>query len=202
MDELLGRRVPWSAEAEQGVLGSCLIDPACLPDVMNAVRASDFYLDQNREIFETIFGMFTYAMPVDPITVLDQMKIRGVFHEDSSQQYIRELITTVIKAFNIATTDDLLQTEPYEGIADYFLFDTKGKLVGGNGEQFDWSVLTAYNGRTPFLLSGGIGPDDTERIRTFYHPRCVGIDLNSRFEVSPALKDVNQLRTFIKEIRI
>ena len=51
MDELLGRRVPWSAEAEQAVLGSCLIDPACLPDVMNAVRSADFYLEQNREIF-------------------------------------------------------------------------------------------------------------------------------------------------------
>ena len=101
MDELLGRRVPWSAEAEQGVLGSCLIDPACLPDVMNAVRASDFYLDQNREIFETIFGMFTYAMPVDPVTVLDQMKIRGVFHEDSSQQYIRELMRVTPTAANV-----------------------------------------------------------------------------------------------------
>ena len=130
---------------------------------------------------------------------LDIVQLHG--HE--SPEFAKALKpTTVIKAFNIATTDDLLQTEPYEGIADYFLFDTKGKLVGGNGEQFDWSVLTAYNGRTPFLLSGGIGPDDTERIRTFYHPRCVGIDLNSRFEVSPALKDVNQLRTFIKEIRI
>ena len=101
MDELLGRRVPWSAEAEQAVLGSCLIDPACLPDVMNAVRSADFYLDQNREIFETIFGMFTYAMPIDPVTVLDQMKVRGVYKPDSSPQYIRELMRVTPTAANV-----------------------------------------------------------------------------------------------------
>ena len=101
MDELLGRRVPWSAEAEQAVLGSCLIDPACLPEVMNAVRAADFYLDQNREIFETIFSRFTYAMPIDPVTVLDQMKVRGVYKSDSSQQYIRELMNVTPTAANV-----------------------------------------------------------------------------------------------------
>lgn len=58
---------------------------------------------------------------------------------------------TIIKAFNIEKADDLLQTEKYKGIADYFLFDTKGKMVGGNGQKFDWSVLTTYQGKTPFL---------------------------------------------------
>ena len=101
MDELLGRRVPWSAEAEQAVLGSCLIDPACLPEVMNAVRSADFYLEQNREIFETIFSMFTFAMPIDPVTVLDQMKVRGVYKPDSSQQYIRELMNVPPTAANV-----------------------------------------------------------------------------------------------------
>ena len=108
----------------------------------------------------------------------------------------------VIKAFNIATIDDLAQTIPYEGLVDYFLFDAKGKLVGGNGSQFDWSVLTAYKGSTPFLLSGGIGPDDAHRIRDFHHERCIGIDLNSRFELAPALKDVTALKEFIKKIKI
>ena len=108
---------------------------------------------------------------------------------------------TIIKAFNIEKADDLLQTEKYEGIADYFLFDTKGKMVGGNGEKFDWSVLTAYQGKTPFLLSGGIGPEDAESVKSFHHPRCIGIDLNSRFESEPGFKDINQLKTFIKYIR-
>ena len=105
---------------------------------------------------------------------------------------------SIIKAFNIATAEDLLQTQPYEGVADLFLFDTKGKSVGGNGEKFDWDVLDAYHGSTPFLLSGGIGPDDAERVNAFHHPKCIGIDLNSRFELSPGLKDVNKLKEFLK----
>ena len=109
---------------------------------------------------------------------------------------------SIIKAFNIATAEDLLQTQPYEGVVDLFLFDTKGKSVGGNGEKFDWDVLDAYHGSTPFLLSGGIGPDDAERVNAFHHPKCIGIDLNSRFELSPGLKDVNKLKEFLKKIQI
>ena len=106
----------------------------------------------------------------------------------------------VMKAFNIATVGDLLQTRAYEGSADYFLFDTKGKAVGGIGEKFDWSVLSAYNGQTPFLLSGGIGPDDAARVSAFRHPQCIGIDLNSRFETVPGLKDIKRLNTFIHQL--
>ncbi len=101
MEELLGRRVPWSAEAEQSVLGSCLIDPSCLPEVMTAVRSADFYLPQNRDIFETIFSMFTFGKPVDPVTVLDEMKVRGVYKEESSQQYVRELMRLTPTAANV-----------------------------------------------------------------------------------------------------
>lgn len=109
---------------------------------------------------------------------------------------------TLIKAFNIADASDLEKTKAYEGIADYFLFDTKGKIVGGNGEKFDWTVLTAYEGATPFLLSGGIGPDDAQKVKQFHHQKCIGIDLNSRFESAPGLKDIDQLQTFIKQIRL
>ena len=101
-------------------------------------------------------------------------------HGQESPDYVKALKPhTTIKAFNIAKADDLVQTEQYEGIADYFLFDTKGLMVGGNGQKFDWSVLTAYHGKTPFLLSGGIGLDDAESINSFHHPNCIGIDLNS-----------------------
>lgn len=105
--------------------------------------------------------------------------------------------TAIIKALNIADAEDLAQTAQYEGIVDYFLFDTKSKLVGGNGTQFDWSVLQAYQGDTPFILSGGIGPDDAEKVKNFQHPMCAGIDLNSRFETAPALKDIQLLNHFI-----
>ena len=123
-------------------------------------------------------------------------------HGQESPDYVKALKPhTTIKAFNIAKADDLVQTEQYEGIADYFLFDTKGLMVGGNGQKFDWSVLTAYHGKTPFLLSGGIGLDDAESIGSFHHPCCIGIDLNSRFEISPALKDIDKLRTFLGKIK-
>ena len=107
----------------------------------------------------------------------------------------------LIKALSVATRDDVAAYRPYEGLVDYFLFDTKTPLRGGSGRQFDWSVLSAYDGQTPFLLSGGIGSDDADRVRAFRHPRCVGLDLNSRFETAPALKDIQKLKEFIKEIQ-
>ena len=129
-------------------------------------------------------------------------------HGKESPAYIKHLrslcsdhVAAIVKAFNIATPEDLEQTEPYEGITDYFLFDTKAKMVGGNGTQFDWTVLNDYQGNTPFILSGGIGPDDAEKVKAFHHPMLAGIDLNSRFETVPAHKDVNLLRTFIETIK-
>ena len=152
---------------------------------------------------------------------LDIIQLHGSEHPE----FLRDLRNTcgsvstikIIKAFNIATVDDLLLTESYAGLADYFLFDTKGKMVGGNGEQFDWSILVHYHGTTPYILSGGIGPKDAERVYSFLHDNhvsnsflehgklnighCIGIDLNSRFETVPGLKDINKLKTFVEEIR-
>lgn len=128
-------------------------------------------------------------------------------HGSESPTYLHDLRNAlagdvlIVKAFSIATRDDLLQTSFYEGIADYFLFDTKAQLVGGNGRKFDWSVLAHYDGSTPFLLSGGIGPDDASRLSAFSHPRLAGIDLNSRFEAAPALKNVELLKQFLYDIQ-
>lgn len=122
-------------------------------------------------------------------------------HGQESPAYIFQLGGLhIIKAFNIATVEDLQQTQPYEGLVDYFLFDTKGKSVGGNGEKFNWDVLDVYQGSTHFLLSGGIGPDDAANVRAFHHPKCIGIDLNSRFEVTPGLKDINKLKRFLEQL--
>ena len=124
-------------------------------------------------------------------------------HSHESPDFIRSLrllcgdSIATIKAFNIATTADLAATAHYTDLVDYFLFDTKGPSVGGNGEKFDWSILEAYNGDTPFLLSGGIGPDDAERILDYHHSKCIGIDLNSRFEIEPGIKDIVKLKTFL-----
>lgn len=129
---------------------------------------------------------------------LDAVQLHG--HE--SPDYLQQLQgVSIIKALSIATADDCQSASQYEGLADALLFDTKARLVGGNGTKFDWTLLDTYHGTTPFLLSGGICPDDAERISRFRHPRCIGIDLNSRFESKPALKDAGQLATFIKKIR-
>lgn len=106
----------------------------------------------------------------------------------------------VIKAISVNSRDDITAYKDYADCVDYFLFDTKCETVGGSGEQFDWSVLEAYDGDIPFLLSGGIGPDDAERVRNFHHPQCIGIDLNSRFESEPGFKDVAALRQFINQL--
>ena len=126
-------------------------------------------------------------------------------HGSESPEYISHLLPltshlSITKAFNIATAEDLEATKPYEGLVDYFLFDTKATLPGGSGQQFDWNVLEAYDGETPFLLSGGIGPNDAERVKSYYHPKCAGIDLNSRFELAPGLKDVKKLKEFIGKV--
>ena len=129
---------------------------------------------------------------------LDIIQLHG--HESPEQISHLSLLTphlSIIKAFNIATKENLETTTPYAGLVDYFLFDTKGPSVGGNGEKFDWSILDAYNGDTSFLLSGGIGPDDAERILDYHHSKCIGIDLNSRFEIEPGIKDIVKLKTFL-----
>lgn len=107
----------------------------------------------------------------------------------------------VIKAFSIAEASDLLLAKDYVSCVDYFLFDTKTPLYGGSGKQFDWTVLQEYSEGLPFFLSGGIGPEDALRIQAFSHPSFYALDLNSRFEQAPGLKDISLLRQFINEVK-
>ena len=100
MDELLGRRAPQSLEAEQAVLGSMLIDSRCIADVIGLLRPEDFYLQQNRDIYETIYSMYNYSEVVDPVTVLDKMKTRGVF-TDQSTSYVMQLMEITPTAANV-----------------------------------------------------------------------------------------------------
>ena len=108
--------------------------------------------------------------------------------------------TLVVKALNIGSPEDLAPAAAYGRMVDFFLFDTKASLAGGNGTKFDWNVLSSYNGSTPFILSGGIGPDDAEKVLSFSHPMLRGIDLNRRFEISPGMKDPVLLEGFLKAL--
>jgi len=110
MDELFELRVPHSAEAEQAVIGSMLIDPACIPDVLQKVRADDFYLELNRNVFDTVSNMYVYGRTVDPVTVLDQMRVRGVLR-DSSQHYLLELMQVTPTAANVMKYVEILREQ-------------------------------------------------------------------------------------------
>ena len=100
MDELLGRKVPHSAEAERAVIGSMLIDPRCVPAVLEKLKADEFYSKRNRDIYETMYAMFSYGQTVDPVTVLDQMKVRGVWDE-GCEGYMAEVMTLTPTAANV-----------------------------------------------------------------------------------------------------
>lgn len=156
-------------------------------------------------------GVFVDEMPQNIITrvvnfQLDLIQLHG--HEKPTM--IRNLRRTLdpdirpgikfIKAISVESRDDIATYKEYADCVDYFLFDTKCPTAGGSGEHFDWSVLDAYDGDVPFLLSGGIGPDDAERVRNFHHEKCIGIDLNSRFETEPAIKDIQKLKTFLEQL--
>jgi len=100
MDELLGRKTPHSAPAEQAVLGSMLIDSRCIPEVLEKLKPEEFYIQLNRDIYETIYSMFSYSMAIDPVTVLDQMKVRGVYKENCDE-YIAEIMRITPTAANV-----------------------------------------------------------------------------------------------------
>ena len=134
-------------------------------------------------------------------------------HGTETVEFCKELSKTVpvIKAFNISKVSDFEQTKLYGNVCNYFLFDTKTDLspnpspqergvYGGSGQKFDWDILNAYKGDTLFFLSGGISPDDTDRIKEIQHPKLHGVDLNSRFETEPGLKNIGLIELFIKQI--
>lgn len=156
-------------------------------------------------------GVFVDDMPQNIVTRVYNYKLDYIqLHGNEPRETLENLRATIdpdinpnikiIKAISVSSAEDIKKYKEYVGAADLFLFDTKCKTVGGSGEQFDWQVLQAYDGDVPFLLSGGIGPDDAERIKNFHHPKCIGIDLNSKFEIEPALKDVEKLKQFLVTI--
>lgn len=157
-------------------------------------------------------GVFVDDMPQNIVTRVYNYKLDYIqLHGNEPRETLENLRATIdpdikpnikiIKAISVSSAEDIKKYKEYVGAADLFLFDTKCKTVGGSGEQFDWQVLQAYDGDVPFLLSGGIGPDDVERVRNFHHPKCIGIDLNSKFEIEPALKDVEKLKQFLVKVK-
>ena len=136
--------------------------------------------------------------------VLENQLDIAQLHGKEMVEYISELKFMlphlgIWKAFSVDEIFDFNDTKTYGNCADIFLFDTKSPQHGGAGIKFDWSSLTNYQGETPFMLAGGITENDVEAIKNLKSqiPNLFGLDLNSKFEISPALKDVEKLKRFL-----
>jgi phosphoribosylanthranilate isomerase len=130
-------------------------------------------------------------------------------HGEESPAYCRHLKrlnVEVIKVFSIGKHFDFTLLEPYEAVSDYYLFDTKGKLPGGNGYGFDWKVLENYPYVKPYFLSGGIGLEEVNSLTSFLKTPaakyCYAVDVNSKFEIQPGLKNLLKLKEFIGSLKV
>ena len=123
-------------------------------------------------------------------------------HGNETPEFCKEIRTfcKVIKVFSIDKTFDFYQLENYETVCDYFLFDTKGVLHGGNGYAFDWSILSKYKSQKPFFLSGGIDLENFNELKKLNLP-IFAIDINSKFELEPGLKDLVKIKTITQKLK-
>ncbi len=107
----------------------------------------------------------------------------------------------IIRAISVESRSKVLKAMMWDGYVDAILFETPTTGYGGSGESFDWSLLSSYRANTPFFLTGGIGPQSLEALMEFEHPMWMGVDLNSRFESSPGVKDVALLKPFVEQLK-
>jgi len=182
-----------------------------LPDYMGFIfyaKSPRFVADLNPEILNKLpasikkVGVFVNSTPHEifekiRIYGLDTVQLHGNETPEDCQRLKSEV--KVIKAIPVSDSVDFKMCEKYLGAIDYFLFDTKGQYHGGNGVPFDWDVLKSYKHNVPFILSGGLGLEEIVALPT--HKFMVGIDLNSKFEIKPGLKDLEALERGFNEIR-
>lgn len=164
-EELIARQMPHSLEAEQAVLGSILIDSRCLTDVIGIVRAEDFYLQQNREIYEAIYAMFNFSQTIDPVTVLDKMKELGIYH-DNSREYILQLMEITPTAANAVKYANIVRDKSMlRGLADAAadISKTVQEQVGTPAEILELAEKKIY------ALRKGERGDSLEHIGTTLH---------------------------------
>lgn len=166
------------------------MDPAALRSLTKIQKVGVFVNEKDARIREAIEA---YG--------LNAVQLHG--EESPDQCAALETSVPVIKAFRLQGNEDLnVLLQPYAAAASYFLFDTRAPAYGGTGKKFDWSVLEQAAIPRPYFLSGGIGPEDIEQLWAFttQHDVCA-LDVNSRFETSPGVKDMNQVAAFVTGLK-
>ena len=185
-----------------------------LPDYMGFIfweQSARYFDGQLPNLPQSIkkTGVFVNASQEEIISKVTQYDLQAVqLHGQESVAFCTELkehfgnAIEIIKVFSVDSVFDFDQLKPFETVCDYFLFDTKGKLPGGNGTTFDWKVLENYGSKKPFFLSGGIGLDEIDLVNEILKTDLpiFAIDLNSKFEIEPGLKNTKLLSSFKQKI--
>jgi phosphoribosylanthranilate isomerase len=177
-----------------------ILHPPSPRDISKGIESLLFYKIPN-DISKVLV---TVDLPIDQLKeIVQQYGFDTVqLHGSETPSYCNEAkgFAKVIKAFKVWDKLLINQLKDYEGKVDLFLFDTDGKLAGGNGYKFNHSILDSYPLKTQYFIAGGIGPEDAEYIKSLNLPQCIGLDLNSRFETEPGVKDINSLKRFLKQL--
>ena len=189
-----------------------------IPDFSNTIKKTGVFVNEHIEIVISLIEEYRLDAiqlhgdeSVAYVTELKQhlSERRKLFIEENksikkrkNQHYISKNKIEIIKVFGIKDSFNFDVLEPYLDVVDYFLFDTKGKERGGNGTQFDWSILNNYPFNKPFFLSGGIGLEDVEEVKKIQKLGLpiYALDVNSRFESKPGVKIIEELEKFKKEV--
>jgi len=189
---------------------------ALLPDYMGFIfweKSARYFNGQIPELIKTIkkTGVFVNESVENIIEKIDKHDLQAVqLHGKESVEFCQDLkskIDTKIEIIKVFSADENFDFEiikPFESVCDYFLFDTKGKLPGGNGTTFDWTILKKYNSDKPFFLSGGIGINELKAIEEISKSNLpiYGVDVNSKFEIEPGLKNKNLFSNFKRKFEI
>ena len=167
-----------------------VLRPELLRALPESVRKIGVFVDESPATILATLGSFG----------LDGAQLHG--QEPPTQcAALRQHGVLVIKSFGVSTAVDWEAVRPYVGLCDYFLFDTHGPAPGGNGTAFDWEVLRSYPFPTPYLLAGGLSPDNVAAVAALQLPGLAGVDLNSRFETAPACKNLPRLTAAFAVLR-
>lgn len=173
-----------------------------IPNLPNTIKKTGVFVDA--ELEEVIKKINQYQLQAVQLHGAESPEycndLKQLFQSDAKHIHASSEIIEIIKVFSIDKDFAFDILKPYEAVCDYFLFDTKGKLPGGNGIIFDWTILKNYPLSKPFFLSGGIGLNEMESLLAFLDREeskyCYAIDVNSKFEIEPGLKNIELLKEF------